>query len=251
MTLVIVNGVLLTYLALRPAPPDPLAGRSALPAAQTADAPAPAEPTVQETAAEEEPTTPPVLAVYGDGYSAGSALGGQGETGWPALVARQLGADLRLNAVARAGYAAVGANGQDFAGLVSATPVPDATVTVVFGSRNDLGSPVSAVAGNATETLQLIRRSAPNTELVVVGPAWSTADAPADLLPLRNAVADAARAADATFVDPLAEGWFAQPGVLIAPDEVSPTDAGHEFLASRIAPVVQEALSAAGNPTEN
>ncbi len=52
-----------------------------------------------------------VVAVYGDTYSAGGRQGGRGSTGWPAIVADRLGADLRLrDAVA----AAAGSAGLDF-----------------------------------------------------------------------------------------------------------------------------------------
>ncbi|MGY1716382.1 SGNH/GDSL hydrolase family protein [Geodermatophilus sp. SYSU D01106] len=243
MALVVLNGALFTYLALRPAPVDPLAGRTPSPAAQTSDVATP--PTsASPAAATSAPSAPPVLAVYGDGYSAGSALGGQGATGWPALVAAGTGAELRLTAAARAGYAAVGATGQDFAGLVTSAPVPDATVTVVFGSRNDYGQPLATVSAGAAATLQTLRQAAPETELVVVGPAWSDADVPAELLEVRNAVEEAAGAVDATFVDPLEAGWFSEPAGLIAPDGVSPTDAGHAFIASSLTPVLTQALSA-------
>jgi lysophospholipase L1-like esterase len=241
VALVLVNAALLTYLALRPTPSDPLAGRTPAPAAQTSDVIPPATAT---SSAPPAPMTPPVLAVVGDGYSTGSALGGQGAAGWPALVAQELGAQLRLNAVSMAGYAAVGTTGQDFSGITAASPVPDAAVTIVFGSRNDLGESVAAVAEGATETLELIRSSAPGTQLVVVGPAWSSAQVPDAIYPVRDAVEAAAEAAGATFVDPLKEGWFSQPATLVAPDGISPTDAGHAFLASRIAPAVQATLSA-------
>ena len=243
VALVLVNGALLTYLALRPTPPDPLAGRTPAPAARMSDVTPPATATATSSAPA-VPATPPVLAVVGDGYSTGSALGGQGAAGWPALVAEQLGAELRLNAASMAGYTALGTTGQDFSGIVAASPVPDADVTVVFGSRNDLGESVAAVAEGAAETFQLIRSSAPETQLIVVGPAWSSAQVPDALYPVRDALDEAAQEAGANFVDPLEEGWFSQPATLIATDGISPTDAGHGFLASQIAPLVQQALAA-------
>jgi len=243
VALVLVNGALLTYLVLRPAPSDPFAGRASAPVAQTSNVTVPPD-SATASSAPTTPEAPPILAVIGDGYSTGSALGGQGATGWPALVAEQLGAELRLHAVSMAGYAAPGMTGQDFADIATASPVPDADVTVVFGSRNDLDQSVAAVARGASETLQLIRSSAPRTQLVVVGPAWSSSDVPVDLYPLRDAVQEAAQAAGATFVDPLEAGWFDQPATLIAQDGISPTDAGHALLATQISPHVQQKLSA-------
>jgi hypothetical protein len=240
VALILLNGALLTYLALRPGPSDPVAGRPA-PDAQTAESPAAAAEAAAPTA---PPSAPPVLAVYGDGYSTGSAFGGQGEDGWPALVATALGAELRLHAVSMAGYEAVGATGQDLGGIVAENPVPQATVTVVFASRNDLGAAAAAAEG-AAETYRRIRAAAPQTQLIVVGPTWSNADVPADLPLLRDAVQAAANAAGATFVDPVSDGWFSEPDGLIAADGVTPTNAGHAFIAGLITPVVKQVLAAA------
>jgi lysophospholipase L1-like esterase len=243
--LLIANLGLFAYLFLRPDPVDPLEGAPA-PAAATTSSASTASPSGDAAAPSSsatEPVVTPVLAVYGDGYSSGSAAGGQGPAGWPALLAGRLGAQLQLGAAPRSGYVAIGSTGQDFADQVAATPVPDATVTIVFGSRNDLGQPVDDVSGAVTDTLDAIRSTAPDTAIVVVGPAWSNADVPAELNDQRDAVASAAAAAGATFVDPLAEGWFAEPGDLIADDGVSPTDAGHQFIADSLAPVVSGLLA--------
>ena len=244
VTLTAANAALFGYLGTRDepvdtassayvagmAPPTPSSAAPATPAAPSpTTAPAPAEP---------------VLAVYGDGYSTGSTAGGMGAAGWPARVAEEVGGELRLNAVSMSGYSAVGTNGQDFSDIASASPVPDADVTIVFGSRNDLGATAAAVGAGATETFQSIRSAAPYTRLLVVGPSWSSAEIPADLYALRDAVQRAAAAADATFVDPLAEGWFQDPAGLIAADGISPTDQGHAFLATRIATVTEQVLAA-------
>jgi hypothetical protein len=255
VALALANAALFAYLVARAGPTDPLAGQSAPVAHGSLVAPS-ATPTAAALSRPEEETSDssaaPILAVYGDGYSAGSTLGGQAAAGWPALMAQQLDADLRLHAVSMAGYAAIGTSGEDFSALVAANPVPDAAVTVVFGSRNDIGNAASAISQGAAETFQLVRTAAPTTQLVVVGPAWSNADVPDDLLALRDAVRAAAEAAGATFVDPVAQGWFSSPGDLIATDGISPTDAGHAFLASQIAPVALQVLpSTVGSPNAN
>jgi hypothetical protein len=249
--LTVANGALFAYVGLRPTEvtttasfADRVSTGTPTPGATSTPSSPSASPTEEAPASE----LPPVVAVYGDGYSTGSELGGQGPTGWPALVATEVGAELELHAVSRAGYAAVGTTGQDFAGIATAEPVPDATVTVVFGSRNDLNASPAVVGAGATSTFAQIRSSAPTTELVVVGPAWSSSAVPAALLPVRDAVRDAAVAAGATFVDPLTEGWFGEPATLIAPDDISPTDEGHAYLAEQIAPVVIEALAEADAP---
>mgnify|MGYP002623887115 CR=1 FL=1 len=50
--------------------------------------------------------------------------------------------------------------------------------------------------------------------------------------------------AGATFVDPIAEGWFVGRPELIGADGVHPTDAGHQYLADKIAPLIGARLPA-------
>jgi hypothetical protein len=181
--------------------------------------------------------------VYGDGYAAGSEEGGQGATGWPALVAKRTGARLELHAATQAGYASLSPAGQNYSDLVQGAPVPDATVTLLFGSRNDADESLAAVQERARLTISTAQEAATNDTLIVIGPVWSSADVPAELLAVRAAVRDAAAAAGVRFVDPLAESWFAEPRGLISGDGVSPTDAGHAHLADLVEPVVTAAVA--------
>jgi hypothetical protein len=117
-------------------------------------------------------------------------------------------------------------------------------VTILFGSRNDYLVPSAAIMAAATQTFETIRAAAPQTQLLVIGPVWTDAAVPPELLPARDAVREAAAAADATFVDPLAEAWFFDDTTLIAADAISPTDAGHAYMADLIEPVVRQLLAA-------
>jgi hypothetical protein len=240
----VVNGGLFAFFVVRPAPRDaydPAASTAALPSAAAPSSSTTSPPATQATSAA------PVLAVYGDGYAAGNELGGLGSAGWPALVAQRTGATLSLHAVSQAGYAAQGVTGQDFPALVKASPERNAAVTVLFGSRNDEGDDPAVVQACAAQTISTLKANAPGMVVIVIGPVWSDAAAPAPLRAIRDAVQDAAGAAGVQFVDPLALGWFARPSGLIAADGVSPTDAGNAYLASQIAPFVTAAL-AAGHP---
>ncbi|MGY1834614.1 SGNH/GDSL hydrolase family protein [Blastococcus sp. SYSU DS0510] len=189
-----------------------------------------------------------MLAVYGDGYAAGNESGGLGAAGWPAIVAERTDAELQLHAVSRSGYAAAGATGQNFLDVVQSNPVPDADVTLLFGSRNDLDEPLTVVQENATAVIATVQSQAPDTSVVVVGPVWDDGNAPEALLAVRDAVQAAARAAGVAFVDPLAAGWFAQGSGLIAADGVSPNDQGHIYLADRVTPLIQAAVAQADPP---
>ncbi|MGY1846804.1 SGNH/GDSL hydrolase family protein [Blastococcus sp. SYSU DS1021] len=248
VALVVVNVALFTLMALSPEPADSYGESRLAGAADSAPTPG-ATPGGGDGVPSTESAASPVLAVYGDGYAAGNESGGLGVAGWPAIVAERTNADLRLHAVSQAGYAAVGSTGQDFAALVEAFPVPDADVTVIFGSRNDLGQSAAAVQRNAAEVIATVQAESPETSIVVVGPVWDDADVPQGLLAVRDAVQAAALAAGVTFVDPLDAGWFAQGNGLIAPDGVSPNDQGHVYLADRVTPLVESALADSADPT--
>lgn len=184
-----------------------------------------------------------VLAVYGDSYSAGGRQGGKGDDGWPAIVSAHLGADLRLHAAGGAGYVnGSKADDETFLEQVRGAPEPDADVVVVFGSRNDRMFSAAEVKSQAVAVYEAVRAQSPTAELVVVGPAWDDDATPAELFRIRDAVAAAAQAAGALFVDPLAQEWLAGHPELIGLDGVHPNNLGHGYLASRIEPYVREAL---------
>jgi lysophospholipase L1-like esterase len=116
-------------------------------------------------------------------------------------------------------------------------------VTIVFGSRNDYFAPPDAVYAAATRTFTTTRAAAPNTRLLVIGPAWINAAVPVQLPRVRDAVQRAAADTQATFVDPLTEGWFVGLPQLIGADIVNPTDEGHVYLADRIEPALRQLLA--------
>ena len=76
----------------------------------------------------------------------------------------------------------------------------------------------------------------------MIGPPWPTADVPDSLLQIRDVLNAAARAAGAAFVDPIGDRWFVDRPDLIGADGVHPTDAGHAYLAAKIAPAHSHAV---------
>jgi lysophospholipase L1-like esterase len=115
-------------------------------------------------------------------------------------------------------------------------------LVVFFGSRNDQGVDPVSLWTMANTNFDLARRTAPGARLLVIGPPWPTADVPASVLQIRDILGAAARTAGATFVDPLAEGWFVGRPELIGADGVHPTDAGHAYMADKIAPLIRAQL---------
>lgn len=187
------------------------------------------------------------VAFIGDSYTGGSDMGGNESANWTSGVAAQIGATspivIRKAAISGIGYVSPGTVGKTFLDEVPAAVTPGARLVVVFGSRNDLGKP-GDVGQAATRVYAAIRDIAPDAKLLVVGPPWINGDVPAGLVADRDAVKAAAVAAGATFVDPIADGWFSGANArLIGSDHVHPTDDGHAYMARLIAPHIQAALA--------
>lgn len=188
------------------------------------------------------------IAVVGDSYTTGTAEGGLGSNAWTTRVWLALahqGMQIAPDVVSegRAGYVVRGDHGSVFEDLTSRAVHPGDALVVFFGSRNDEGSDPLRLAGMAHDTFDLARRTAPSARLLVIGPPWPTADPPFDILYVRDTLAAQARDAGASFADPISEGWFVGRPDLIGPDGVHPNDAGHAYMADKIAPLIRAQLS--------
>ena len=118
-------------------------------------------------------------------------------------------------------------------------------LVVFFGSRNDQGVDPAQLSMLAYGTFQLARRIAPSATFLIIGPPWPTANPPAAVVRIRDALQYQAGLAGAKFVDPIAERWFVGQPELIGADGVHPTDAGHEYMADKIAPLIAAAIACA------
>jgi lysophospholipase L1-like esterase len=183
------------------------------------------------------------VAVISDSYTTGTDQGGLGPKNWTTVAWRQLAAQglsitPDVQAEGRAGYFIRGNRGHVFDELTAAAVKPDDTLVVFFGSRNDMDAEPIALANMINGAFQRARLTAPSARLLVIGPAWPTADPPASVLRIRDTLAFQAGVIGATFVDPIAQRWFVGRPYLIGPDGVHPTDAGHTYLAGKIAPLI-------------
>ena len=188
------------------------------------------------------------VAVIGDSYTAGTDEGGWGSNAWTTrtwlTLARQgLKVAPEVASEGRAGYAVRGDHGSVFEDLTDRAVHPDDELVVFFGSRNDHAVDPMQLAIMAHDTFDLSRRIAPSSKLLVIGPPWTTADPPFDVLCVRNTLSGQDHDAGATFIDPISEGWFVGRPDLIGPDGVHPNDAGHAYLAEMIAPLIHAQLS--------
>ncbi|MEZ0364547.1 GDSL lipase [Mycobacterium sp. pUA109] len=187
------------------------------------------------------------VAVVSDSYTTGTNEGGLGSKAWTArawqILSRQ-GVQVTADVAAegRAGYGAIGDHGSTFGDLTVRAVRPDDALVVFFGSRNDQGVDLLALAGLSHNAFDLAHRTAPGAKLLVIGPAWPTADVPGNVLQIRDTLSAQAWLTGAAFVDPIAEGWFVGRPDLIGADGVHPTDAGHAYLAEKIAPLIRGQL---------
>ena len=187
------------------------------------------------------------IAVIGDSYTTGTDLGGLGRAGWTArawdeLANYRMAVSADVGAEGGAGYGTRGNRGSLFEDLTARTIRPDDSLVVFFGSRNDVNVDPAQLSILAYGTFQLARRIAPSATFLVIGPPWPTADPPANLVRIRDALQYQAGVAGATFVDPIAERWFVDRPGLIGSDGVHPTNAGHQYLADKIAPLIAAQL---------
>lgn len=188
------------------------------------------------------------LAVVGDSYTTGTNEGGLGSRSWTARAWQVLGSrgsriSANVAAEGRAGYGTPGDHGSIFQDLTARAVQPDDTLVVFFGSRNDESVDPGLLAEKAHNTLDLAHQRAPAARLLVIGPPWPTADVPVSMLLIRDILAGAAGGAGATFIDPIAEHWFVGRPDLIGPDGVHPNDAGHQYMADKITPLIRTQLS--------
>ena len=188
------------------------------------------------------------IAVIGDSYTTGGELGGLGAKGWTTRAWQLLaGEGIRVApdvaAEGGAGYGTRGNHGSVFEDLTADAVKPDDALVVFFGSRNDQGVDPAQLSILAYGTYQLARRTAPSAKFLVIGPPWPTADPPDAVLKIRDALKYQAGVAGATFIDPIAAGWFVGKSELIGNDGVHPTDAGHAYMAEKIAPLIGAQLT--------
>lgn len=183
----------------------------------------------------------PIVSVIGDSYTGGSDMN-PGEE-WPALL--DIGVTWDLLAKGGTGYVAT--NPPIFGDSTFVTTASeirtDADVVVFFGSRNDFdkGDPTEAIA----EAFRVARERAPESTLIVVGPAWVNSDAPVTAYKYRDILRGVAEGIGATWVDPLEQAWFFESTDLIGVDGVHPTDAGMQYLADRFGAILTPALDQA------
>jgi lysophospholipase L1-like esterase len=191
---------------------------------------------------------PKKVVVIGDSYTEGTAYGGVGDKNWVQLAWRQLrreGVDItpKVSRGDGSGYVSRGLTGTTFGQEARALMEDDEDLVMIFGGSNDITAPPESVTASVRETLSDVRARTPKAKLIVVGPVWPGPDAVPDILMIRDIVRAEAKKTNATFVDPIADGWFMADSQLIGKDGVHPTDLGHLYMSERLLPVIKKELA--------
>lgn len=188
------------------------------------------------------------IAVIGDSYTTGSDQGGMGTNGWTtqvwqALTQHGIAVTPTVAAEGGAGYCTRGNHGSVFEDLIVRAVKPSDVLVVFFGSRNDKDADPTRLSVTMYGTLKLARQIARSAKFLVIGPPWPTADPPPTIRRIRDVLGYQAELAGATFIDPIAARWFVGKPELIGADGVHPTDAGHSYMAEKLAPLIGAQLN--------
>lgn len=188
------------------------------------------------------------VSVIGDSYTTGGDEGGTGTKGWPTQVWRALSqhgiaVTPTVAAEGGAGYCTRGNRGSVFEDLAVRAVKPTDVLVVFFGSRNDMDVDPTRLSVAIYGTFKLARQIARTARFLVIGPAWPTANPPPAIRRIRDVLGYQAELAGATFVDPIAARWFVGESDLIGADGVHPTDAGHTYMAAKLAPLIGNQLN--------
>ncbi len=207
-----------------------LAGGGQLPVQAAAEQPAP--PTVAEQR--------PAVTFIGDSWTFGS--GATALRGYAVLTGERLDWRYQVLGVGGSGYTLPG-SGSTFDQRVDRAVGTEADVDVVQGSLNELRGDPGDLAPAALATLTHLRAAADaDTEILVVGASYTPGTPSATIDRINEDIADAAARVGLTFVDPAAEEWTDPADPTIWADTVHPNDAGHQLIADRMVPLLQDML---------
>lgn len=165
-----------------------------------------------------------LVAFVGDSFTAGTALGGQNERGWPALLSAEMGWRYAVHAMGGTGYVnEVG--GITFASHVGAVAEQRPDLVILAGSVNDFGRVDEAAFARTMASyaeLPSVRQT------VVIGPL--SFDTSRWVSEIAAAVANAATSTGCAHVD--SSSWLV--GQPPGQDGIHPDDTAHTIIADRV-----------------
>lgn len=143
------------------APPPPVAaGRSSVPEAT---------PSLDQPIATPTATDGPVVTI-GDSIMAG--LGLDSDQAWPALLARDTGAEIVNLGCSGAGFVIAGDCGDDYAGLVEKAIALNPRIVIIQSSDNDSDGAQDDIEQDTRAAIDTLHAALPDARLVGIGTLW-------------------------------------------------------------------------------
>lgn len=171
------------------------------------------------------------VSILGDSYAVG--IGAPQGAGYQDILTTSLCWVTNLSGQSGTGFGNPGAEDRDVGPFPTRTAAVASTkpeLILVQGGMEDVRR--SDVRAEADATFTQLKSEAPDARIVVVGPTAPPAANHDEISAVRDAIKAAANAANVTFIDPIEEGWLANPA-LYGIEGLHPTAAGHkEFAAS-------------------
>lgn len=170
-------------------------------------------------------------AILGDSFT-------EAADGYAAQLANLMGWDAEIMGQGGTGYVNPGhaeENESAFPDRVPAIVELAPQVVVVQGSTNDGDG--SGLREAADSVYSQLKAGLPESQIVAVGPVGAPAIPREKVDTARSTLAEAAAAHGIPFIDPVEEGWLADPALFA--DGVHPTPEGHKQLASLIAEAIK------------
>jgi len=195
-------------------------------------------PTAQSPSPTPTADPAPLMLVFGDSWTYGLAATDAAHA-YPHLTGEALGWDVDAIGENGSGYLHPGQNG-GFYGTRVAELDPDLEpdVIVVQGSINDRGESISALPRAAKAVWQAFERTYPEADLVILGPAPSVLPLEESVEKIDETLAQLAADEGLDYISPVAEGWLTDANIgdyIDASAANHPSDAGHAYLAERLA----------------
>lgn len=181
--------------------------------------------------AEPAPVVRPRVAIVGDTWAAGSAVGGRGERNWSMRMADERGWDVRRYLARGSGYSVGGKTSIRTRLTEVAASRPDVVLLWAADVERDW-----VRAGNgATATYRELERLVPSARIIVIGSVALPGRDRANDIRVSTAQRFAAWRTRIPYIDPLDDRWFDGPKArYLGRDRVHLTDDGHRYVADLI-----------------
>lgn len=184
------------------------------------------------------PTPSPSMLVFGDSWTRGMAATDTAHA-YPHLTGELLGWDVTALGEDGSGYLHPGELGGFYGTRVAElNPDLDPDVVIVQGSVNDRNELISALPRAARAVWRAVESTYPEADVIILGPAPSTLPLDERVEGIDAVLADLAAEAGLDYISPIAEEWLTEANIgeyIDASAAFHPSDAGHAYLAERLA----------------